>query len=71
LISSVETIIKRTKSTNYRPLLNGGEEDIESRIRSLIASRGTLYESAMDFAIDTDLMTKDEVVEEITRRVKA
>jgi shikimate kinase len=71
LRSSVETIIKRTRFTEYRPLLDVGVEDVESRIRSLMASRKTLYESAMDFAIDTDILTIDEVVEEITERVRA
>jgi shikimate kinase len=69
LNASIETIIKRTEETTYRPLL-AKSNDVENRIRTLLDSRRTSYESAKDFAIDTDDMKIEEVVQEILRRLE-
>ena len=69
LEASVDTIVKRTASSNIRPLLRVAENDVESRVRNLLSSRRTSYEAAMDFAIDTDALTTKDAVDEIIRRV--
>ena len=69
LKASVETIVKRTASSSIRPLLQVKESDVESKVRSLLNSRRASYETAMDFAIDTDGLDTADAVEEILRRV--
>ncbi|MBY8996993.1 MAG: shikimate kinase [Candidatus Thorarchaeota archaeon] len=69
LKASVETIVKRTGSNSLRPLLNVAENDVETGIKSLLDSRRILYETAMDFAIETDALSTKNAVEEIIRRV--
>lgn len=69
LRASVETILRRTESTNYRPLLNTPKENVKDRIVSLFDSRETAYENAKNFAIDTDNLSTEEVAEEIVRRL--
>ena len=68
LRASIETILTRTESTRYRPLLTD-EDDIENRIRTLLDNRRKSYETAMDFAIDTDVLNIKDAVIEIIRRV--
>ncbi|MHA1965932.1 MAG: shikimate kinase [Candidatus Thorarchaeota archaeon] len=70
LRASVETILKRTESTNYRPLLSVEEKDVKAKINSLLDSRRTSYESAMDIAIDTDALSIGDAVEEIIGRLQ-
>ncbi len=70
LRASVETILKRTASNHYRPLLNTIENDIENRIRSMLKQRSTFYETAMDYAIDTDILTIEEAVARIIGGLK-
>jgi shikimate kinase len=70
LRATVETILGRTDSANHRPLLFAIDETDEERIRSLLVSRNLAYETAMDFAIDTDNLNIDVAVEEILRRLK-
>ncbi|MHA2359619.1 MAG: shikimate kinase [Candidatus Thorarchaeota archaeon] len=69
LRASVETILSRTESTSYRPLL-AEEDDVENRIKTLLDNRRPSYETAMDFAIDTDNMSVGEVVQEIIGRLE-
>ncbi len=70
LRASIETILKRTASNHDRPLLNTMENDVESGIRSILRQRRTFYETAMDYAIDTDSLSTEEVVSRIIGGLK-
>ena len=70
LRASIESILKRTTSNHDRPLLNTIENDVESRIRSMLKQRRSFYETAMDYAIDTDALTIEEAVARIIGGLK-
>jgi shikimate kinase len=70
LRAKVETILMRTASNHYRPLLNNTENDVEKRIRSMLRQRRTFYETAMDYALDTDALGIDEAVTKIIQGLK-
>ena len=57
-----ETIIKRTKGLETRPLLN--VPDPERKIEELLAKRAPYYKKA-DHCIDTDNLTIDQIAEKI------
>ena len=70
LRATVETILMRTDSTDIRPLLNITENDVENRIRSMLKRRRTFYETAMDYALDTDALSIEEAVSKIIEELK-
>ena len=63
LAAQPEIILKRVTDDGTRPLLN--VEDRSERIRELLSSRASLYQSSADYLIDTTGLTVDEVVERI------
>lgn len=64
LKASVETIAKRIQGDTQRPSLTGSKSFIDE-IQEVLESRLPLYEKASDYAVETDGMTLDEVVESI------
>ncbi len=64
LTATPDTIFKRTKHHDDRPLLR--VPDPMARIKELLEYRMPFYEKA-DFLIPTDNLTPEEVVEEIIR----
>jgi len=70
LRASIETILVRTASNQYRPLLDNSENDVENRIRSMLTQRRTFYETAMDITIDTDALSIEEAVSRIIKGLK-
>lgn len=63
LAAQPEIILGRVTDDGTRPLLN--VEDRSERIRELLSSRASLYQSSADYLIDTTGLTVDEVVERI------
>lgn len=60
LRARAETIIERLKGDSTRPLLKGG---LEERVNKILSERAAVYESAADFAIDTDALTPEGIAE--------
>lgn len=58
LRTSPETIIKRLKGDNSRPLLKG---DLEERVRTISSARAKIYEAAADYIVDTDEKSPEEI----------
>ncbi len=67
LCASAETIYERTKHDTSRPLLQG--DDPKGKIRTLLAEREAIYESAADIVIDVNQKGFDEILEEIAEAV--
>lgn len=67
LRAGAETIYERTKHDTSRPLLQG--EDPQGKIRTLLAAREAVYESAADIIIDVDKKGFDVILEEIAEAV--
>jgi shikimate kinase len=67
LMASPETILRRTGSTNDRPLLH--VENPLEKIRELMDSRKPYYEKA-DIVIATEGKTPLQIAEEIVEKVK-
>jgi len=65
LKASPETIYKRVKGDNTRPLLAG--ENLMDKIEKMIAERGPVYEDAAGIVIVTDNKSPEHVAEEIRR----
>lgn len=65
LKASPETIYKRVKGDNSRPLLQG--EDLMTKIEKMLAQRGPIYEDAAGIVITTDNKSPERVAEEIRR----
>lgn len=63
LAAQPEIILGRVTDDGTRPLLN--VEDRSERVRELLSSRASLYQSSADYLIDTTGLTVDEVVERI------
>lgn len=61
--ASAEKIFSNLKGDNTRPLLTGGDK--YEKIKSLLAERESLYNSAADIIIDTDGKTAKETAESI------
>lgn len=57
-----ETLVKRLKGDNTRPLLAGG---LEERINKLYKDRALVYEDAADIIIDTDGLTPEQTAQRI------
>lgn len=66
LRTQAETIIKRLKGDNTRPLL---QDDLEERVRGILSKRAAVYEGAADFIIDTDGLTPEEIAQKIRMQV--
>ncbi len=67
LTASPETILRRTSSSEERPLLN--VDDPLKRIKDLLEYRRPFYEKA-DLMIETDSLSPAEIAEEVIQRVK-
>ncbi|MDE7082238.1 MAG: shikimate kinase [Clostridia bacterium] len=67
LRTSLNELLKRTEGDGARPLLKGEREE---RLKSLLAARTPLYESAADFTVDTDGLTPKGIVNKITEFLK-
>lgn len=68
LEATPETILKRVKDDDSRPLLNGHMNT--EYIAQLKAKRADLYAAAADITVETDDKTVDEVVEAVYRSVR-
>jgi shikimate kinase len=64
LTAAPETIIKRVREDESRPLLQG---NLEERVHQLLRDRENAYKFA-DFTIDTTDLGVDEIVEKIMRQ---
>lgn len=58
-----ETVLARLKGDTTRPLLMG--ENVEQKVRELLAYRNPLYEAAAHRVIDVDGKTPEEIAAEI------
>ncbi len=58
-----ETVLERLKGDTTRPLLMG--ENVEQRVRELLAYRNPLYQMAAHRIIDVDGKTPEEIAAEI------
>lgn len=65
LSNSEATVIKRLKNDTTRPLLKGSKDEVKEKVHNLMASRKPLYEDAAHHVIQTDKLSKEEVVEKI------
>ena len=69
LRASFETLLKRVRADETRPLLkNNGK--IAERLGELLSGRIPVYEAVADTIVDTDGRTIDEVADEIIRLAK-
>ena len=69
LRASFETLLKRVRADETRPLLkNNGK--IAERLGELLSERIPVYEAVADTIVDTDGRTIDEVADEIIRLAK-
>ena len=69
LRASFETLLKRVRADETRPLLkNNGK--IAERLGELLSERMPVYEAVADTIVDTDGRTIDEVADEIIRLAK-
>lgn len=60
-----ETVLKRLKGDNKRPLLTG--DNVEKKVEQLISYRDPIYQIGAHLEIHTDNMSVDKVAEEIIR----
>jgi shikimate kinase len=70
LTASLDSISSRIKLTDYRPLLDGNDVDLEINIQNLLAHRDPYYTNAMDFKISTDGKSVTDIVSEIMGRLQ-
>ena len=68
LTADPETILKRIKTGQNRPLLSG-KEDLKQKIEELLLARSQAY-SAADLSIDTSSDKPDQIVENIIQNLK-
>jgi len=68
LTANLETILKRVKAGQSRPLLSG-KEDLKQKIEELLSVRSQAY-SAADINIDTSFDKPDQVVEKIIQNLQ-
>ena len=54
LRAKAETLYERLKKDTNRPLLQGGDEDLKTKIQGLLEKRSSAYEEAADLIIDVD-----------------
>ena len=69
LTATPETIYGRVKNSTDRPILNG-HMNVEY-IAELMEKRRPMYEKAADLSVATDGRTKEEIADEIIRRLEA
>lgn len=67
LRATPETVMERLKDDAARPLLQGG--NVRTKIESMLAVRGPVYESLGDCIIDTDTKTLQDIVDEIEGKI--
>ena len=67
LQTSIRTQVKRTASTNNRPLLQN--KDPEETLKKLMLTRAPLYEEIADITITTDNKSLQEMSKEIQRAI--
>ncbi len=63
-----DTIYGRLKNDTTRPLLRG--DDPEGKIRTMIRTRGPVYEAAADVIVDVDEKGYETIIREIIEGVK-
>ena len=68
LKARIETLARRLKGDTDRPLLQ--TDDLEGRIRRMLADRENIYLEMADNIIDTDDMTAEETADRIISLVK-
>jgi shikimate kinase len=66
---SIDNVISRTSLDPTRPLLEVETGLRRERITSLIAEREEQYKEAANIVIDTDVLSVEEIVSEIIRRM--
>ena len=64
--ASFETLLKRVRADETRPLLKNTGKTAEA-LGNLLAQRTPVYEHVADYIVDTDGKSVDEVAEEIVR----
>jgi shikimate kinase len=67
---SIDTVVARTSSNHTRPLLKMEGNLRRERIISLFYQREEQYWSVADIVLDTDNLSVDKIVVEISRRMK-
>lgn len=65
LRATADTIIKRLKGDNTRPLLRG---NLEERVHSVLSVRSGIYEGIADIIVDTDGLTPEELAKIIKEK---
>lgn len=65
LRATADTIIKRLKGDNTRPLLQG---NLEERVHSVLSVRSGIYEGVADIIVDTDGLTPEELAKIIKEK---
>lgn len=71
LRAKVETLVKRLKIYDNRPLLQVGSGRIAERIKELLRERAPVYEHAADYIVDVDDKTVEEVAAEAIAKVRS
>jgi shikimate kinase len=66
LRANVDTLYKRVKHSNARPLLEG---DKRGKLEKLYAVRAPIYQASADIVVDTDELTPEQVAKEIIRQL--
>lgn len=61
------TVLKRLKGDTSRPLLRGTKEEVKEKVRDLLSKRKDIYTACGDIVIQTDKMTKEQIVDEILK----
>lgn len=69
LRASVETLEKRLRGDDNRPLLQT-EESLKERLDKLLHERAPAYEKAADYVVDVDGKTPEGIAREIVALVK-
>ena len=59
---------QRTEVSNDRPLLKGSRR--QETIEKLLCAREEIYEKVADFAVSTSILTPEQAVEEIEKKLK-
>lgn len=67
LRTSKETLLKRLKGDDKRPLLKGG--DMSAKIDELMSKRGQIYLDAADVIVDTDDKKLEQIYNEIENKI--
>lgn len=65
LRASLETLVKRLRVDDTRPLLHRSAENLRDRLMTLINERAPVYEHVADFVVDVDGKTPETIAKEI------